>query len=365
MPRSLLAAALLLAVLIVYLLSWPVPVEPTAWNAPADRGLVDPFEANDRLQRARLISLGDHAGPEDIAEGPDGRLYTGTQGGDILRFDPTGARLEVFASPGGRPLGLDFDAAGNLLVANAELGLQRISPDGSVENLLGGFNGEALSYVNDVAAHTDGSIYFSDSSSKFSARDPRGTFAAASLDIMEHGGHGRVFRYVPASKQTTVVLDNLNFANGVAVSTDGRFLMISETGSYRVLRHWLEGQGAGTTEVVMDNLPGFPDNLNNGLQDRFWLGLVMPRSSILDDMAGRPWLKKIVYRLPEALRPKGRHNSHVVAITGDGDVLMDLQDSGVRIAALTGVCETREALWLSSLYGHLVGRLDKRELANP
>ena len=61
-----------LALLLAYLLLWPVPIEPVAWNAPADAGLVDPFEPNDRLRRTRLVDLAPHEGPEDIAAGPDG-----------------------------------------------------------------------------------------------------------------------------------------------------------------------------------------------------------------------------------------------------------------------------------------------------
>ncbi len=349
---------------VLYLLAWPVNVDPLAWQPPPDRGLVDLFAANDRLQRARPIMLGEHRGPEDIAAGPDGWLYTGTEGGDILRFDAQGGRQEVFATTGGRPLGLDFDAEGNLLVANALLGIQRITPDGRIETLLSQFEGAPLSYPNDVANHSDGGVYITDSSSKFSPRES-GTYAASELDIVEHGGHGRVLRHDPAKGLTTVILDALNFPNGIALSADEQFLMLSETGSYRILRHWLAGPRSGTTETVMENLPGFPDNINNGLNDRFWVGLVVPRNRLLDDMAGRPWLRKIVQRLPAALRPKPARAAHVIAITAEGDVLMDFQDSSARLAALTGVCETSDVLWLSSLFGNAVGRLDKRDLANP
>ena len=68
------------AVILLYLFFWPVPIDPVAWDAPQDRGLVDPFEPNDRLRKARLVDLGAHEGPEDIAGGPDGLIYTGLIG---------------------------------------------------------------------------------------------------------------------------------------------------------------------------------------------------------------------------------------------------------------------------------------------
>jgi len=362
--RLFLIGGLLIAGMLVYLLTWPVPIDPVAWDAPGDAGLVDPFAVNDRLSPARRLDLGPHEGPEDIAQGPDGRLYTGTSDGLILRLGP-GGQAEVFADAGGRPLGLEFDTSGNLLVANAYSGLQRIRTDGRIEVLTKMYDGRKIDYANDVAVAADGTTYFSDSSSKFGAMKSGGSYEASLLDIMEHGGHGRVFRYDPRSGETTLLVDSLNYANGVAISADQQSLLINETGSYRVLRYWLSGANTGNVEVVIDNLPGFPDNINNGLNDRFWIGLIAPRNRLLDRMSGSPFLRRIVQRLPSALRPKAVPSSHVIAINADGEVLMNLQDPAAAMPALTGVLETRDALWLSSLFGRYVGRLDKRELASP
>ncbi len=360
-PGAILA---IVAAFLIYLLLWPVPIDPVAWEAPVDAGLVDPFEPNDRLRKARLIDLGSHQGPEDIAEGGDGLIYTATNGGQVIRFDATGNHIEVFAETGGRPLGLEFDSDGNLLVANAYLGLQRISPDGTVEVLSDEYEGKPILYADDVAVANNGMVYFSDASSKFGAMKTGGSYEASLMDLMEHGGHGRIYRYDPTTGETSIILDGLNFANGVAISGDQQYLMINETGSYRVLRHWLEGPDAGDTEIAIDNLPGFPDNINNGLNGRFWVGLIAPRNKLLDDMSGKPWLRKLVQRLPASVRPKAVPSSHVIAINADGEVLMNLQDTSARMPALTGVFESRNTLWLSSLFGNRVGKLDKRDLAN-
>ena len=359
------AAAAALALLAAYLLFWPVPIDPVAWEAPADAGLIDPFAPDDRLRRARLVDITPHDGPEDIAGGPDGSIYTGTSDGMILRMWANGGGLQVFAVAGGRPLGLEFDASGNLVVANAYLGLQRITPDGDVEVLTDSFEGEPISYADDVAVARDGSIYFTDASDKFGAMKTGGSYEASLLDIMEHGGHGRVFRYDPSTGDTTLLLEGINFANGIAVSDDQRYLLVNETGHYRVLKHWIEGPKAGQTEVLIDNLPGFPDNINNGLSGKFWIGLVAPRNKLLDSLSGKPWLRKLVQRLPAAVRPKAAPYSHVIAIDGSGEVLMNLQDTGARLPALTGVYESRDALWLTTLFGTNTARLDKQDLAIP
>jgi sugar lactone lactonase YvrE len=347
-----------------YLLFWPVPIEPVAWDAPQSAGLVDPFEANDRLRKSRLIDLGEHEGPEDVAADRNGLIYTGTFNGLIIRMQPDGSNIEIFAETGGRPLGIEFDAAGNLLVANSYLGLQRVSPDGGVEILTDSYDGEPITYADDVAVAANGMIYFSDASAKFGAMKSGGSYQASLLDILEHGGHGRVYRYDPNNDTTTVVMDGLNFANGVAVSENQSYLLVNETASYRVWRYWLSGPDAGKSEVIVDNLPGFPDNINNGRNGNFWIGLVAPRVQVLDDLSGKPFVRKILQRLPAVLRPEAVPSSHVISITGDGDVLMNLQDTAATVPALTGVFETRNTLWLTSLFGNQLAYLDKDDLRN-
>ena len=352
---------LALGLILLYLLLWPVPITPVAWEAPQDRGLVDPFQPNESLSVASPLTLGDHDGPEDIAGGRS-HLYASTHGGLVVRFRTDGSDLSVFADVGGRPLGLEFDPYGNLVIANAYSGLQRVTPSGDIETLVDDVDGTSLTYANDVAIGADGSIYFSQSSSKFSPQSFGGTYEASLIDILEHGGNGRVFEYAPATGETRVLMDGLNYANGVAVSDDQQFLIVSETGQYRIWRYWLRGPSAGSAEVILDNLPGFPDNVNNGLQGRFWIGIVAPRNKLLDDLSDSPFARKVVQRLPAAFRPKAEASSHVIAINGNGQVLMNLQDPASTFPSLTGVYETPQALYLSTLFGNRIGRVDKADL---
>ncbi len=353
----------LLAAILVYLLAWPVPVDPVAWDAPDDRGLTGVFAPNSWLENVDAIDLGLHEGPEDVARGPDGFLYASSHSGIILRISPADGSITNFARVGGRPLGIEFDSDGSLLVANAYLGLQRVAPDGEVSLLLSEIDGQALVYADDVAVAADGTVYFSEASTKFSAAEAQGTLDASLLDILEHGGHGLIIAWSPTDGKARIVLDGLNFANGVAVSEDQQYLLIAETGTYRILKHWIAGPDAGKTEVLIDNLPGFPDNINNGLNERFWIGLVSPRSALLDRYSHSPFIRRIMQRLPAFVRPKPIPSSHVFAINGDGEVLMDLQDPAAQYPMLTGVLETRSKLYLSSLVGHALPVLDKEELA--
>lgn len=220
MSKPVAAIIALLILLLLYLLLWPVPVSPVAWDAPKFRGLVDPFEPNDTLALAKPVSIGEFDGPEDIAGGPDGYLYTTTESGHIIRLRGNGSDLSVFADVGGRPLGLEFGADDYLYVANAPVGLQRISQKGVVETLVSEFDGRPINYADDLATAADGRIFFSDASSKFNPINAGGTYEASLLDILEHGSHGRIFEYSPTTRKTRLILDGLNFANGIAISED-------------------------------------------------------------------------------------------------------------------------------------------------
>ena len=353
---------LFLALLALYLAAWPVPVDPVAWEAPEDRGLTGGFAANDALSGLGAISLGAYEGPEDAAIGQDGALYATAASGRILRIEEDTAAVSEFARPGGRPLGIEATSDGALLVANAYAGIQRISPLGEVTDLISEIDGGPILYADDLAVAQDGVIYFSDASTKFGAQAWNGTYEASLLDILEHGAHGRVIAFDPVSGDARILLDGLNFANGVAISADESFLLIAETGSYRILRHWLQGPDAGATEVVLDNLPGFPDNINSGGDGRFWVGLVVPRNPQLDSMSGSPFLRKVVQRLPAFLRPRAAPSSHVIAINGDGEVLLSLQDPAAAYPFMTGAFESGRRLYLTRLFGHDLPYIEKAKL---
>jgi sugar lactone lactonase YvrE len=343
------AGAALLAGLLYFSL-WPVPIEPVAWQAPRGNGYVDPFAPNDLLQVAAAISLGPYEGPEDATLGNDNAVYVTTSGGRILRIH--NRKTEVFAFTDGRPLGIEAARDGSLIVANAFLGLQRVDTNGGVSTLLGSVDGSTPVYPNNLALADDGRIYFTEASSKFGAAEYRDTYNASLLDIMEHGGHGSVFEFDPESGMARLLLDDLNYANGIAISADNQFLVIAETSNYRVLKYWLAGPQQGETVVLLDNLPGFPDNIKTGHNGRFWLGFAAPRNALLDRLADKPWLRKVVQRLPAALRPQAVPASHVIAFNSDGEILMNMHDPDARFPTLTGVLETSRALYLTTLFGH-------------
>lgn len=360
MKRFLAMTGIVLAIVAAYFLLWPVPVDPVRWQAPQDRGYIDPFEQNNHLEAVTGIDLGDYAGPEDVAVDLDGHLYATTHGGAIIQIQDHA--VSHFADVGGRPLGIQADNDGSFVVANAFLGLQRVTSEGLVTTLLSEINEQPIAFADALDIGSDGTIYFSDASSKFGAEEYGGTYEASLLDLTEHGGYGNVYAFDPATGSVEKLVGDLSFANGVAVSDDNTFILVVETGEYRILKYWLVGEKSGTTEVIVDNLPGFPDNIKRGSNGRFWVGLVAPRGALLDRLSERPLLRKIAQHLPASMRPAAVPSSHVIAIDGDGNVLMNLYDPESQFPALTGVVETHDALYFTTLFGHHLPKLAKDDL---
>jgi sugar lactone lactonase YvrE len=367
MKRLLKWFGVIVALVAAYLLFWPVPIDPVAWQAPTFEGYAGPYARNERLAALRPISVAPEVGPEHIEFGPDGRLYTGVLSGAVLRMNPDGTGMETVVNTGGRPLGLDFDAAGNLIVADAMKGLLSVGSDGSVTVLADHIGGDPILYADAVVVAADGRMIFTDASRRFSPVE-LGTFDAALLDIMEHSCTGRVLEYQPATRQVRLIIGGLCFPNGVALSGDQSHVFIAETGEYRV---WkvdaratdLDARAiAGDTRhpqarVILANLPGFPDNLTRSAEGRLWTGFTKPRSPVIDKLAGKPWLRAMSLRLPKLMWPVPPAYGHVIAFDEDGRVLADLQDPAGRLPETSGVTEYQGDLYVQSLHADALGVL--------
>jgi sugar lactone lactonase YvrE len=348
--------------LVLYFLFWPVPVDPVAWQSPPNPGYTGPFALNERLREVATLPIAGNHGPEDIALDTQGRIYAATHEGWIVRLNADGTNPQNWVQTEGRPLGIDFDAKGNLIVADAYRGLLTVAVDGNITELATEADGIPIRYADDVDVAADGKIYFSDASTKFGAKEGGGTLQSSLLDLMEHGGHGRLLVYDPVSGKATTLIDGINFANGVAVSPDQSFVLVNETGGYRVIRYWLVGPKKGTAETLIGSLPGFPDNISTGQDGRFWVAFASPRNPLLDDISDKPFMRKVVQRMPAFFRPKAIMYGHIIAIDAQGKVLIDLQDPDGGYPMNTSVTETDDYIYIGSLIAPELGRIKKETI---
>ncbi|HLU65493.1 MAG TPA: SMP-30/gluconolactonase/LRE family protein [Kofleriaceae bacterium] len=344
---ALLAVLLPVATCSGYFLLWPTGLDPEEWQAPEAPDWPD----NQRLAGAEVLRP-ELIGPEAIAFDPSGRLVTGLLDGRVVAFDPAGGPVEEIARTGGRPLGMAYGPDGRLYIADARRGLVAVSPAGEVEVLATEHGGRPFRFPDDVAVAADGTVYFTDASDRFGLDD-------YVLDILEHRPRGRVLAYHPDRREVELVADQLYFANGIALGPDDAYLVVVETSSYRLRRVWLAGERRGQIDSLVDNLPGFPDNVRWSPERRvFWVAIGAPRDATVDRLAPHPSLRKVVARLPEALRPQAKRHPFALAFREDGSLAEDLQASGEGARDMLS-CATEHggALYLGSFRDRGVGRV--------
>jgi sugar lactone lactonase YvrE len=322
--------------------------DPASWTPPTDQGFTGDYATNNALANIQKRGEGDVTAPEDIAIDKNRNIYACSADGRIVRWQPDFSQPQTFVDTEGRPLGLHFDTAGNLSVADANLGLLSIDPGSNVTVLSTQHEDRPYRLLENVEIAQDGTIYFTDASHKFSKKN-------LVDDLFEHRPNGRLLAYDPTSKTTRLVLGNIYFANGVALDAQEQSLFIVETGMYRILRYWIEGPKKGKTEVVRDNLPGYPDGLSLGSNDVLWVGLGSPRDKSFDAMMPKPFRRKIVYRLPKFLHPAPKRYSCILGLNQDGSIRHNLQDPQGNYAVISRVIEHEGKLYMGSFVENAVG----------
>ncbi len=341
----------ILLVLSLYLFLWPVPIHPIAWEPHPVPPLEGDFAENRVLQGMELFATPNGHGPEDVALDAEGRIYVGVEEGQILRYAADGSDPQLFADTGGRPLGLDFDNGGNLIVADAAKGLLSVDPAGSITVLCTDVGYHPLGFTDDVDVDSQNVAWFSDASYKW-------THEEVMNEALESAPNGRLLKYDINTGDCSVVLDDLFFANGVAVSHDETYVLVNETMRYRTKRVYVRGPRAGVVEVFVNNLPGFPDGISTGADGIFWLAIYAPRNPLLDTAGQKPWLRKVIHRIPAALQPKPRRHPFVLGFDGSGKVVHNLQDAdGIAFSKSTSAEQVGEWLYLGSLTEPNWGRI--------
>ncbi|KAI5063340.1 hypothetical protein GOP47_0021887 [Adiantum capillus-veneris] len=339
-----------------------------------------PHDTQSRLSSAQKWSVNGLMGPESLALDPQGAgPYTGIADGRIMKWHGPEIGWQEFAhtTPNrskdfcdqpigrplpelikretvcGRPLGLRFHKeTGDLYIADAYFGLLRVGQEGGeAQRLVSHVGGQPLTFTNDLDVASDGSVYFTDSSTKYQRRN-------FFLLVLSGDDSGRVLRYDLKSGETSVVVKGgLQFPNGVTLSKDETFLVIAESVTGRLLRHWLKGPRSGETEVLVV-LPGYPDNVRLSKEgDHLWVAMHCRRNLFSQLLGSLPRLRRIFLQLPLPFKHVYRlHNGgtpHGIIAkysTSNGTLLDVFEDvSGNVVKSASEVDEQNGRLWVGSV----------------
>jgi sugar lactone lactonase YvrE len=299
-------------------------------------------------------------GAEDVVvatSGPDeGAVFTGTEDGAIHRIRHDGGSTERVAYTAGRPLGIELLPDGRLLVCDARRGVLAVDPrTGTVDTLFREVGGRPMTFCNNAAVAEDGTVYVSDSSTVH----PIDRWKA---EVLELTGTGRLLRRTPDGT-VDVLLDGLQFANGVALSGDESFAVVAETSTRNLIRYWLSGPEAGSHERFVADLPGYPDNISRGSDGLIWVTIASPRDAFVERLQTGPlWLRRRATKVPEKLQPAPKRTVRVQAFDRDGVLVYDLpvDDAAHRTQfhMVTGVREHDGRVWMGSLHEPAVAVLE-------
>ena len=336
---------------------------------PTAIGKGGPFEQNDKLRDVSLIGLGRIEAPEDVILDRYDNLYAGSRHGDIIRFFPPDyERMEVYAHIGGQPLGMAFDRDDNLYVCIGGMGLYRVTPDRKIEKATDETNrsiysvndDSRLRLADDLDIADDGRVFFSEATIRYEMHE-------WPVDGLEARGNGRIVCYDPKTNSTRTVLRGLKFPNGICIASDRQSILFAETFGCSIKRYWFDGSKQGTVEVVMDNLPGFPDNINLASDGNYWLAIVGMRSPALDLAWKMPaFRKRMGKRLPvdEWLFPN-INTGCVVKFNEKGEVLESYWDiNSINHPMITSMSEHKGHLYLGGISNNRIGKY-KLEKADP
>ena len=282
-------------------------------------------------------------GAEDVVVDHQGSVYTGTEDGSVFRLRNEGNRIERIGTTHGRPLGLELLPDGRILVCDAKRGLLAMNPaDGRCELLTDSVDGQRLLFCNNAAVASTGEIFFSDSSRIHPIERWK--------DEMVHDTRsGRLLRR-NTDGSVDVLLEELAFANGVALAADESFVAVAESGARTVVRRWLTGPREGSSDHLAPDLPGYPDNIARGSDGLIWVTISSPMDPVVERLMRAPkFLKRAALKLPEVLQPKPKRTVRVMAFDSSAGVVRDCSLDAASFHMATGVREHEGRVWLGSL----------------
>jgi gluconolactonase len=215
-----------------------------------------PTELADSAGAAPATSIAFTEGPAAAADGTV--FFSEIANNRIMRLPAGSGRAEVFREPSGRANGLLFDAQGRLLACEGNEfgdndGYRRITrtdlQTGEVEVLTDRFEGKRYNAPNDIAALSNGLIFFTDPC--------YGDRATMELD------HDSVYRInLDGSVDRVLTQPEIQRPNGIAISPDERTLYLVDScpvvgGNRKIWAFDLSADGELSNQrEVIDFAPG-------------------------------------------------------------------------------------------------------------
>lgn len=167
-------------------------------------------------------------------------FFTDQPNNRILKWSVDG-QLSTFLQPAGRANGMYFAADGTLIACADERNeLWAIATNGTHTVLAREFGGRPLNGPNDVWAHPDGALYFT---------DPYYQRPWWSHTNAPQPGQ-QVYRLAPDRQTLTRLTDDLRQPNGIIGTPDGKRLFVADIGAKKTWAYDLAADGSLTNKTL-------------------------------------------------------------------------------------------------------------------
>jgi gluconolactonase len=232
----------------------------TDFATPALARLIDDDAPLDNI--ANGLSFGE--GP--VWDKRHGVLYwVDIIGNTLWRWTP-GVGREVVLKPSGHINGLTFDKEGRLHAAGwCTRTILRFEHDGSITTIADKWDGKKFNSPNDIAIHSDGSVYWTDSAGGLVIP------GMVAQDVQRYIDVQGVYRLTPDGAKVQLVIPDCAYPNGLAFTPDERQLYVNDTrlANIRIfdvaedgmlgpgrLFHQLQGKEAGVADGMKVDIEG-------------------------------------------------------------------------------------------------------------
>ena len=209
------------------------------------------------------------------AEGPvwfgDGRflLFSDIPNNRILRWAEETGAVSIFRDPSNYTNGHTRDRQGRLISCEHDSRrVTRTDLNGTITVLIDRYQGKRLNAPNDVAVHSNGSIWFTDPG--------YGILSNYEGHVDKFELPTNVYRLDPVSGEVAVVAGNLTRPNGLCFSPDEKLLYIVDTGQPAdkpqpiMVFEVVDGRRLANGRMFCDMSPGGSDGIRCDMAGNVW-----------------------------------------------------------------------------------------------
>jgi len=211
-------------------------------------------------------------------------------------------------------------------------------------------NSRNVEKADDLAISKDGErIYFTEPYDHPGAI--LGVSSQSRSEVLTLGRNGHLWKYDLKEKTASLVAHQYSYLDGILLEygkgEKETGIIVNELSKSRLLRLHLTGDKAGTDEIVIEGLPGFPDGMDRDAKGRIWIALVTERTKLVTWLHKHPFWKSLLLYVPDRLLPVSRKTG-IIALSPDGSKpLYYSMHSGDRFSNIIVVVPGKDRLYLA------------------